>query len=318
MTTQIADPYHFTPEVLSVSVDALVNVTRGKHDVIVWLRSAGISEKLLAPWREKLNANKDEVSKAAIARDILCKLNEGGDGLLRQRREVIKRLVETDDFSSCWPDKILVAQGLIARLRDLVNVKDSFTKMRMEAESASRRERQARDAEMQKARARASALRDIARAMSGLLKWQAEPHARGREFEKQLTRLFELSEIQVTEPFRLANEQIDGAVHFDGHTYLVEARWWAEALEHKDVADLFVKISERPVGTRGMYISASGFTKGCVEVCANAHIPALFTTLEDILLCLESERPLAGMLVKKYQKYSTERKIYVGYRELFF
>ncbi len=143
-----------------------------------------------------------------------------------------------------------------------------------------------------------------------------DPRERGRQFEKQLTRLFHLSELQVSEPFRTENEQIDGAVHFDAHTYLVEARWWNQPLEHKDVSDLFVKIETRPSGTRGIYISASGFTDGCIDECSRTKMAVILVTLEDVLLSLEAETPIGEMLLRKFQEYVTTRRMMVTFREL--
>ncbi len=103
MDTRTADPYHFTPEVLTLVINALTRINRAKRDVTVWFRSAGVPTELLTPWEERLRADKDQVHKADIARDVLCKLNEVGDGYLRQRREVVKRLVELEESTSTWP-----------------------------------------------------------------------------------------------------------------------------------------------------------------------------------------------------------------------
>ncbi len=154
MDTRTTDAYHFAPEVLALGINALVRLNRGKRDVLVWLRSAGVPERLISPWRDRLETNHQDVNKAGIARDLLIRLNEGGDRYLGQRREVIKRLVETEDFSSCWPDDVLEAQGLVARLRETVNIKDSFTRMKIEKDRAARLQRLARETEIQERRAR--------------------------------------------------------------------------------------------------------------------------------------------------------------------
>ena len=54
---------------------------------------------------------------------------------------MIKRVTEYEDFSTCWPEKQLPAQGLVARVRAVVNVKDTFTRLNQEREN-DRRERQ--------------------------------------------------------------------------------------------------------------------------------------------------------------------------------
>jgi hypothetical protein len=42
--------------------------------------------------------------------------------------------------------------------------------------------------------------------------------------EKIFQRLMVVSSIPVEEPFRIEGEQIDGAIKYDGHYYLIEAK----------------------------------------------------------------------------------------------
>src|SRR5207302_447739 len=76
------------------------------------------------------------------SREVLCALNERQDAALAPRREVIKRIATFDDFSTCWPDDRLKAEGLVSRVRSVVDMKDSFTRMNNERERE-RKERQA-------------------------------------------------------------------------------------------------------------------------------------------------------------------------------
>lgn len=39
------------------------------------------------------------VSKFALARTVLRRLNDGQDAYIRQRREIVRRVAEYDDFS---------------------------------------------------------------------------------------------------------------------------------------------------------------------------------------------------------------------------
>ena len=313
-----AGAYHFTPDILKLAVEALSRLNSGKLDVVVWLRSAGVPEGMLQTWEAKIRADRDSVRKVELARDVLCKLNEGGDRYLAQRREVLKRLVETEDFSTCWPEDRLPAQGLVARLREVVNVKDSFTRMALEREREAKQEREKRDAELARAAEKRRQLDEVRRGLAELISSDATAQERGRQFERLLTRLFELSGIQASEPFRTHDEQIDGAVYFDSHLYLVEARWWRHRLQYRDVADLYIKLANRPRGTRGLCVSASDFTDGCVRECSSPQLPlAVFVTLEDIVLSLESGRPLVDLLRRKVEIAGAERRIMVPFSELF-
>ena len=56
----------------------------------------------------------------------------------RARREVIRRVVEFEDFTRCWHEDELPARGLVTRVQQIVERKDSFTRMRLEAEKERR------------------------------------------------------------------------------------------------------------------------------------------------------------------------------------
>jgi hypothetical protein len=102
--------------------------------VLDFFQGAGTPGQYLADWRLKVRTDRDSVKKHEITRDVLRQLNEGGDATLKQRREVIKRVSEFDDFSTCYDNDRLRAQGLVAQVRQLVNVEDSFTRMNIERE----------------------------------------------------------------------------------------------------------------------------------------------------------------------------------------
>src|SRR5699024_6285723 len=71
------------------------------------------------------------VTKYKIVRVVLSRLNEAGEKTLRERREVLKRVVEFESFSSCWPDDQLKARGLVAEIQKVVNTKDAFMRMKI-------------------------------------------------------------------------------------------------------------------------------------------------------------------------------------------
>ena len=47
---------------------------------------------------------------------------------------------------------------------------------------------------------------------------------RGYLFEDFLKRLFLKEEIEVTDPFKIIGEQIDGAIKYEGEFYIIEAK----------------------------------------------------------------------------------------------
>jgi restriction system protein len=67
--------------------------------------------------------------------------------MLKQRREVLRRVIEFENFDTCWPADQLKAKGLVASIREVVSQKDAFTRINLEREQ----ERQARLAQAEQA-----------------------------------------------------------------------------------------------------------------------------------------------------------------------
>jgi hypothetical protein len=110
--------YHYPPDLLELLTDAIPALFKSKQAVIDFFQGAGTPGVLLSGWRHKLRTEKDAVKKHEITRDVLRALNEGGDTTLSARREVIKRVSEFEDFSTCWDNDRLKAQALAAKNKD--------------------------------------------------------------------------------------------------------------------------------------------------------------------------------------------------------
>lgn len=127
--------YHYPPELLQLLVDTIPLLCRSKKDVLLFFRGAGVSHSLTEDLWKCVETNRRSISKYEIVRTVLTKLNDRGESALRERRVILKRVVEFEDFSTCWPDDHLKAKGLVSEIQRVVNVKDSFTRMHQERES---------------------------------------------------------------------------------------------------------------------------------------------------------------------------------------
>src|SRR5438309_2064019 len=108
---QLDQSYHYPPELLELLCDAIPALFRSKQAVIDFFIGSGVPNKHLNDWIGKLSQDRAAVRKYEIVRSVLCRLNDAGDGALAHRREVIKRVSEFDDFSSCWDNDRFKAQG---------------------------------------------------------------------------------------------------------------------------------------------------------------------------------------------------------------
>lgn len=301
-------PFHYPPEILQLLTDTIPRLCRSKRDVILFFRGAGTPESPLEPWERQVTADRKSVSKFDIARDLLTKLNEGADATLVPRRETLKRVVEFEDFSTCWPEDVLTAKGLVAEIRRVVGVKDAFTRMRIEREAELKSHRAAKEAEATLAVAKRSELGEIRNRLAILFS-APDPRGRGKALEGVLNDLFRAQGVLLREAFTRAGdigegviEQIDGVIELDGQIYLVEMKWLAKSVGVGDVAGHLVRIYGRGAA-RGVFISASEFSPGAVKECvvALSQKVVILCSISEIVWLLENEKQLAAFLRLKAQ-----------------
>jgi hypothetical protein len=236
------------------------------------------------------------VSKFEIARTIIERLNDQKDTHLRELREVVRRVTEFEDFSTCWESDQLKAKGLVAEIRRVVNVKDSFTRMRMEQEAAAKKSRQESERRTEIAQKRTRELEEIKAEFFALF---AEPNAqrRGKALEGILNRIFKAYGMLVREAFTVKGtcgegviEQIDGVIEIDSHLYLVEMKWWNTPIGVNDISPHLVRVYSRGAQARGIFLSYTDYTGPAIETCRQAIAGGAVVTLcklSEIVAILE-------------------------------
>lgn len=312
--TGLDEAYHFPPELLELLTDTIPRLFRSKQAVLDFFRGAGTPAQYLDDWRAKLRSDRDSVKKHEIARDVLRRLNEGGDRTLRQRREVIKRVSEFEDFSSCYDNDRLQAQGLVAQVRQLVNVKDSFTRMNIERERE-RKQRQEDYAKAVKAKQKEAVERTAIRDSFYKLFAEQDPWKRGKQLESVLNRLFAFAGFSVREAFTIKGdqgkgivEQIDGVVELDGMLYIVEMKWWHEPIGRNEIAPHFVSVYGRG-NVGGIFISYSRFSPAAIEDAKIGLAQKVFVLMElhEIVHIIDREGDLAAFFKEKIRRAKSDR-----------
>jgi hypothetical protein len=298
------DPFHFPPDVHQLLIEVIPRICKYKLDVITFFQGAGCDDSYLDAYRVLLSQNPQAFRKPLVCRNVLTKLNERGEGALRLRREVVKRVCEFEDYSTCWPDDVLKAKGLVAELRRLVNVKDSFTRIRQEREREREANAQRYEAVAEAKRKRVEQLASFARDLAALAV-MTDALKRGKALENLLNAWFKAAGIGIREAFTVrvegvgVVEQIDGLVKFDGHLYLVEMKWRNEPLGVAEVGQHFARVAHREA--RGILISASGFTAPAVEQTRQSLSLKVFVLCElaEFVALLERRGELKEFLDKK-------------------
>jgi hypothetical protein len=269
---------------------------------------------MLVDIEEDLRRDKDALRKADMVRRVLVRLNEEESDLaLHARRTVVQRVVEFRDFSQCWDNDRLPAQGLVANIREIVDGHDSKIFARKAQESVY----QAHQSEAQKAAEergrRAKRLESVRRDLSALIQMD-NPQRRGTALEGVLNELFKASGMLVREAFTVSHdgvvmEQIDGAISLDGHLYLVEMKWHSEKIGADSVTHHLSKVEYRGEA-RGIMISHSGYTEPGIDACRSAlhRKVVVLLTVHELVLLLEQGLDLAQMLRHKVQIAQMDKK----------
>jgi restriction system protein len=309
-----ADPFHHPHELTSLLIDTIPLLCRSKADVLLFFRGCGVPATLTTDLHARLARDRESIGKHEIARTVLTRLNEGGDAYLGQRREVVKQVTEFEDFYTCWPNDQLKAKGLVAQVRQVVDKRDSFTRMRQERDAERKErlaERQKEATALQQQRERRSKLqRELVSLFS-----ETDPYQRGMALESALNRLCDIEGILVRESFTLVGdegegivEQIDGVIELNGALYLVEVKWWKEPLGVPETAQHLVRVYHRPY-TGGILISASGFADTVVaqhKIGLKDHV-VILCDLREIVLLLEQGGDLKNLLKRKVDAAIIER-----------
>ncbi|CAI8966953.1 restriction endonuclease [Pseudomonas chlororaphis] len=311
--------YHYPPDVFNLLVDTIPLLCKGKEDVLLFLRGAGVPQEDLSLMAAKVRTERGSVSKFAIVRDVLKKLNDRGDAGLSARRELIKRVVEFEEFSMCWPTDIYKAKAKVGDLARIVNIKDSFTRMNQQREAAQAKVNAEIRAEREAGTEKRRKIENVRDRLNMLFGMDSEPQKRGRLLEGVLNELFRAHDILVREDFKRLDpsgnvvvEQIDGVIEFEGHIYLVEMKWLKNPVGVDDLGAHMMRLFARS-DVRGIFISNSDFTASAIAECVthSTHKTMALCTLREIVMLLVNESDLAKFLRNKVRAAVIDKKPYI-------
>ena len=307
MTTDIT--FHYPPELFNLLVDTVPLLNKTKKELLLFFRGAGVADGMLHDLHQRLKSDPKNIGKFEIARTVLQRLNERGEATLRERREVLRRVVEFTNFDACWPDDQLKAKGAVVGVCDIVNQKDSFTRMNLERKA----ERRARLAITEKTRLakqkRTAKIDEAKQKFYALFSTALTPQQRGIQLETALNLLFQAFDIAVHEAFHLVGdqgegivEQVDGVIELKGDLYFVEMKWHKKPVGKPQVSEHLVRLMSRDQA-RGLFVSASDFTAPAIHTSREflQHKLVVLCHLQELVLVLEQQHDLPTFLNQKVQ-----------------
>ena len=232
------------------------------------------------------------------------------------RLELVATLDRNTQFSTCWPDDQLKAKGLVADVRRVVNVKDSFTRMKQERDNERQQTVQRVREEQEELATRQANIHAVRDRLFSLFSMDDKPQVRGKQLESVLNDLFRAYGILVQEDFRRKDpdgpcilEQIDGVIVLDGTLHLVEMKWLRDPVGVADFAPHLVRLFSR-ANAHGIFISSSDYTEPVIKECASAlsQKTIFLCSLKELVMLLQREDDLLAFLRKKSQAAILDKK----------
>ena len=246
------------------------------------------------------------LSRAAIVDTMFDHLSKKPDGGLGQFRSMLQSLIDWKHFDAYYFETLkkltrAEADRAITHLKQLQEIRDHKLQQQ-------RKERERKEAA---AKTPADSRAELKTKFIGLLQGAVTGAKRGYALEGILQSLSKLSALEVTEPFRVNGEQIDGAVKYDGEHYIIEAKWQERAAANEAVYQFAAKIEGKMYG-RGLFFSVHGFSEHVVTSLVHGKaLKTVFIDGADLIVVLEGIIGFPEMLDRKIKAAQTKGLIYV-------
>lgn len=291
----------FPQDIKNAMRDCALKLFWAKKDIVNFLANNGCNSSEI-----KKLGNYKELTRAGIVDTAFDNLSKRADEGLGQFRAMLQSLINWSHFDSYYFDTLKKldrneAERAIDHLKQLQELRDD----KIKKEKA---EREKKEEESQKP---LKTISDLKKVHLDLLQGKVAVQKRGYELERILQELSKISGLQVTEPFRVSGEQIDGAIKFDGEHYIVEAKWQDKESANEPVYQFAGKVEGKMYG-RGLFVSINGFSENVIKsLVIGKAIRTIFIDGGDLMLVFENYLTFADMIDKKVKAAQTKGHIYV-------
>lgn len=297
----------FPKDIMDCMKGCILSIFWPKKDIVNFMKKVGCTSKELIPENEY-----KELHRAEIVDRIFSNLEKRSDAGIGQFRCMLKCLTEWDYFDSYYFETLKKldrkqAKRNIEHLKQLQEIRDHKIKQ----------ERLRYEEQEKKRKSSNISLNELRRIFLNLFEGKDEngkeinSQSRGYLFEDFLKKLFTNEKIEVTEPFKIIGEQIDGSIKYDGEHYIIEAKWHDKWSASDSLYQFAAKVEGKMYG-RGVFISVNGFSPDSVKALTIGK--ALKTILidgGDLVLITEGIYTVKEMLDNKIKAAQTMGRIYV-------
>ena len=287
----------FTEEIERLIKEGITNLYWYKPDLKkAWLRS-GVDKKICEDFFKKTNKEGSLLTKRELMSELYQALrSENFNKRLEISRNFVRFLVEHKNFVPDTKDhNIIVAEQCALKLKEII--------------AKQIKEREIKDLLIIKKHTKPfdyfSELEQLKKEFINTSK--IEGQQRGYNLEKIFSKLMHISNIPVIESFKIEGEQLDGAIKFESHYYLIELKWTSKKVNIQDLGSFYIKV-EGKMDSVGIFISMNGFSDEIIHSLPKGrklkvifldgiHFTNVITgiyTFKELLECAISEASLKG------------------------
>lgn len=297
----------FPKDIKDCMKGCILSIFWPKKDIIDFFKNVSCTSKELI-----VESEYKELPRARIVDMVFDNLEKRSDLGIGQFRAMLKQLTEWDYFDPYYFKKLNKlnedeAKRNIIHLKQLQEIRDH--KIKQERQRQDELERKRKDISVNIVE-----LKDtFINLFSGKNKDGKEINSqrRGYLFEEFLRKLFLNAGIEVTEPFKIMGEQIDGSFKYDGEHYIFEAKWHDSWSASNSLYQFAAKVQGKMHG-RGVFISINGFSPGSVQALTTGKaIQTILVDGGDLVPITEGMYTLKEMLDNKIKAAQTMGRIYV-------
>jgi len=257
----------FSAVLLGYIEDALSECFNYHSALDNFLIRAGLESIHLNQARSRANVRAQESGrgyakgpKRFVVQEVLSILAQHGS-----RGDILISSFVTNLLKGRFPDAAEKGLNAIEAIRAQFDAdREEKVRIRLEKEQELRDRENAQEQERQDQQLEVQKEKDSLRDRFSALSIETDLQKRGYLLEKFLYDLFVLEGVDPKASFKIVGEQIDGSILWNGHVYLVEAKWVKKPVAGAEFGAFMYKLGGKTVDTRGLYISINGYSEEAV------------------------------------------------------
>ncbi|SFN44721.1 Restriction endonuclease [Formivibrio citricus] len=134
---------------------------------------------------------------------------------------------------------------------------------------------------------------------------------RGYQFEVLLADLLRADSLDPRTSYKAPGEQIDGSFFLDGSVFLLEAKWHKDEIPASTLYQFKGKVDGKLVGTIGIFLSMSGYSKDAVDALTlGKSLNLVLFDKRDIDVAINRDLGFRTVLKRKLRQAAEEGIVY--------